>query len=105
MGVDHSVITQPKDLPVFLSVSVGDIVVCWDHPEIVGSESSAWFMAAVLYIEGSARDPKAPSLFQVINVDTGAISFVNADCVEKVLMPSNRYSTAFSSIDAFYSTN
>lgn len=84
MGIDHSVIAQPKELPIFLGVIPGDIVIVWEHPEIVGSQSSAWFMAGVLYVEGSARDPKAPSLFQVINVDTGIISFVNADCVERV---------------------
>ena len=90
MSDDHGVINQPKEQPVFLGVIPGDIVIVWEHPEIVGSDSSAWFMAGVLYVEG-ARDAKAPSLFQIINVDTGVISFVNADCVEKVFTPSEIY--------------
>ena len=90
MSEDHGLIVKPKEQPIFLSVIPCDIVIVWEHPEIVGSDSNAWFMAGVLHVEGSARDPKAPSLFQVINVDTGVISFVNADCVEKVFMPSKK---------------
>ena len=43
-------------------------------------------MAIVLFAEGSARDPRAPSLFQVADIDTGVIQFVNADQVEKVML-------------------
>lgn len=85
MGVDHSVIAQPKEQPDFPSAIPGDVVNAWEHPEIVGSTSTAWFMAEVLYFAGSA-DPKAPSLFQVANIDTGIISFANVDYVEKVLI-------------------
>ena len=43
-------------------------------------------MATVLFVEGSARDPRAPSLFQVADIDTGTIQFVNADQVERVMI-------------------
>ena len=40
MSLDHSVITQPTgEAPVFLSAKSGDVVVVWDHPELVGSTS------------------------------------------------------------------
>ena len=43
-------------------------------------------MATVLFVEGSVRDPKAPSLFQVADIDTGFVQFVNADQVERVMI-------------------
>ena len=39
-------------------------------------------------LEGSARDPKAPSLIHVADVDTGGIRWVSADCIEQILMPT-----------------
>ncbi|WP_071991429.1 DUF3104 domain-containing protein [Synechococcus sp. CC9616] len=47
---------------------------------------NGWFIQ-VVYLEGSARDHKAPSLAQVADVDTGVIRWVNADCIEQILMP------------------
>ena len=45
-------------------------------------------MGQILWKEGGARDPKVPTLFQVSDVDTGVIRWVNADQVQKVLIPS-----------------
>ena len=87
MNVDNRVPAQLDHRPVFLDLKPGDIVIVWDHPEIVGSDEKAWWMGQVVFLEGSARDPKAPSLVQVADVDTGAIRWVNADCIEQILMP------------------
>ena len=38
-------------------------------------------MGDVIYNEGGARDPKVPTLFQIVCVDTGVIRWVNADLV------------------------
>lgn len=89
MSVDYSQSRRSKNPPAFLSVVPGDVVIVWDSPELMGSTSQDWWMGAVLFCEGSARDPKAPSLFQVSNVDTGVIRWVNADCVVRVLEPIN----------------
>ena len=60
MSVDHSVITQPRgERPVFLSAKSGDVVVVWDDPSLVGTESTDWWMGEILWVEG-ARDPKVP---------------------------------------------
>jgi len=48
-------------------------------------------MGEVIYVEGSARDPKAPSLFQIDDVESGLDRWVNADCGQKVLMPLNKW--------------
>ena len=38
-------------------------------------------MADVIHVDGGARNPKAPSLLQVADVDTGTIQWINADLV------------------------
>ena len=88
MSVDHSVIAQPTgERPIFLSAKSGDVVVVWDDPSLVGSESTDWWMGEILWVEGGARDPKVPTLFQISDVDTGVIRWVNADQVKQVMLP------------------
>ena len=86
MSEDHGIVVQPNKKPVFLAVTPGDTVVVFERETVVGSSVSDWFMATVLFVEGSARDPNAPSLFQVADIDTGVIKFVNANQVEKVMI-------------------
>ena len=42
-------------------------------------------IAKVLSFVGGARDPDAPSLFQVANVDSGEIKFVHGQQVKQIL--------------------
>ena len=88
MSVDHSVITQPTgERPVFLSAKSGDVVIVWDDPSLVGTESTDWWMGEILWVEGGARDPRVPTLFQISDVDTGVIRWINADCVQQIMLP------------------
>lgn len=81
--MDHSVIPfkrpgeQPA--PVFLSVKPGMTVICGSN------ESDDWWMADVLHVDGGARDPKVPTLFQVADVDTGTVRWVCADLVTHIV--------------------
>ena len=86
MSEDHGTIIQPNEKPIFLGVTPGDTVVVFESETVVDCSISDWFMASVLFVEGSARDPRAPSLFQVADIDTGTIQFVNADQVERVMI-------------------
>ena len=86
MSVDYSKPLQSTLRPAFLDVKPGDVVVVWEHPELVNTDTNGWYLAEVLFCEGSARDPRAPSLFQVADVDTGALRWCNADCVQRVLI-------------------
>ena len=86
MSEDHGIVVQPNRKPVFLGVTPGDTVVVFESETVVDSSISDWFMASVLFVECSARDPKAPSLFQVADIDTGVVQFINANQVEKVMM-------------------
>ena len=88
MCADHSTIVRSAGEPtVFLSTKPGDVVIVWDDPTLVGSESKEWWMAQILWVEAGVRDPKVPALFQVSCVDTGVIRWVNADQVQNVLIP------------------
>ena len=37
-----------------------------------------------LWVSGTAIDPKVPTLFQVADVDTGVINWINADLVTHI---------------------
>ena len=60
--------------PIFLKVRSRDIV-------LVGEDE----ICKVLSFVGGSRDPEAPSLFQVANVDTGEIKHVHAAEVKEIV--------------------
>ena len=59
MSKDHFKLVSTAAAPVFLSVKAGMTVICGS------SDSDDWWMADVLHVDGGARDPKVPTLFQV----------------------------------------
>ena len=67
MSVDHSSgVSAPNSDAVFLHVRAGMTVNVED--------GSDWRMADVIWVDGGARNPKVPTLFQVADVDTGVIN-------------------------------
>ena len=86
MSVDHSApvpITEGDAL--FLSVKAGMTVIVKHLPEIgLPEQAESWWMADVIWVDGGARNPKVPTLFQVADVDTGVINWVNADLVTHI---------------------
>ena len=52
---------------------------------IVTDTDGAWRMADVIWVDGGARNPKTPTLFQVADVYTGVINWVNADFVTHIV--------------------
>ena len=79
MSVDHSPVLREGSQPVFLNVRAGMTV-------IVGNDNSDdWWMADVLHVDGGARDPGVPTLFQVADVDDGTIRWVCADLVTHIV--------------------
>ena len=59
MSEDRFKFVSTAAAPVFLSVKAGMTVICGS------SDSDDWWMADVLHVDGGARDPKVPTLFQV----------------------------------------
>ena len=65
---------EVEDEPLFLKVKSRDTV-------LVGEDE----ICKVLSFVGGARDPLAPTLFQVANVDTGEIKFVHGEEVKDIV--------------------
>ena len=63
-----------KKEPLFLNIKARDTV-------LVGEDE----ICKVLSFVGGARDPLAPTLFQVANVDTGEIKIVHGEEVKKIV--------------------
>jgi hypothetical protein len=79
MSVDHaSGVETPHADPVFIYVEAGMTVIVTDA-------DGAWRMADVIWVDGGARNPKVPTLFQLADVDTGVINWVNADLVTHIV--------------------
>ena len=60
--------------PEFLKVKPGDTL-------LVGKDE----IAKVLSFVGGARDPDSPTLFHVVNVDSGEIKFFHGEEVKQIL--------------------
>ena len=69
---------MPTSDPVFLYVKSGMTVIVTDT-------DGASRMADVIWVDGGARNPKIPTLFQVADVDTGVINWVTADFVTHIV--------------------
>ena len=63
--------------PEFLRAKPGDTVLVGDNE-----------IAKVLSFVGGARNPDAPTLFQVANIDSGEIKFVHSEEVKQILSKS-----------------
>ena len=94
MNLDRGLAAQRKTRPVFLDLKTADIVIVWEHPDIVGSDENAWWMGQVIFCEGGARDAKVNRLFQVADVDTGVILWINADEVSDVIWSMDGWPTS-----------
>ena len=70
----------------FLRVQLGDYVAIKNMQRLPSSKSEEnyWF-GKIIDCIGGARSPKSWTLFQVMNIDSGEITIINADTVEKIL--------------------
>ncbi len=70
----------------FLSVQLGDYVVIKNTCEFSSSSSEGnYWLGEIIDCIGGARNPNSWTLFQVMNIDNGEITIVNADTVEKIM--------------------
>ena len=87
LSIDHSAPIPIKGSdPLFLFVKAGMTVIV-QHLPAVGQPTveAKWWMANVIHVDGGARDPRIPTMFQVADVDDGTISWVNADLVTHIV--------------------
>tara|TARA_Y100000589_G_scaffold326129_1_gene365347 strand:- start:793 stop:1056 length:264 start_codon:yes stop_codon:yes gene_type:complete len=77
--------------PDFLSVKPGDYIVIKGEGSMISSlseKSQNYWFGKVIRCIGGARNPKAWTLFQVMNIDSGEVTIINADIVDKILQTS-----------------
>ena len=56
------------------------------HNYLTGEKADKdWWMGQVIHCGGAARDPKIHNLFQIADVDSGVIRWVNADFLTHIL--------------------
>ena len=86
MSIDHGVYSSPEsERPVFLDVAPGMTVIV-EHEYLPGEKPEKdWWMGQVIHCGGAARDPSMHNLFQIADVDSGVIRWVNADLVTHIL--------------------
>ena len=87
MSVDHAsgAASPAEQRPEFLDVKRGDFVIVQEPQTIAHAKTDGWWMGHVVWIEGGARNPDINSMFQIADVDDGAIRWVNGDEVLKIL--------------------
>ena len=76
----------------FLLVKSGDYIAIKaeeDNSSSLSKKTESHWFGQVISCIGGARNPKAWTLFQVMNIDTGEIMIINADAVEMILKTSN----------------
>ena len=91
MSVDHGIHNQfdPSERPIFLDVTPGMTVIV-RHDFLTGEKQDKdWWMGQVIYCGGAARDPSIHNLFQIADVDSSVILWVNADLVTHILPSDN----------------
>ena len=75
--------------PEFLFVRPGDYVaIKKENYEDTKEKDENYWVGQVIDCIGGARNPNSWTLFQVVNIDNGEITIINADIVEKILKPS-----------------
>ena len=80
-----------KSNPDFLYVKPGDYVAIKsekDSRNLPEKKAENYWIGQVISCIGGARDPKAWTLFQVMDIDSGEIMVINADAAEKILKTS-----------------
>ncbi len=74
--------------PLFLKVRLGDTVL-YENDQI----------GKILTFIGGSRDPDAPTLFQIANVDSGEIRWINGEEVTEIV---SEYRTTIKKSSSFY---
>ena len=76
-GPHASGVSAPNSDQVFLHVRAGMTVIVEEGKDLRRAD--------VIWVDGGARTPKVLTLFQVADVDTGLINWVNADLVTHIV--------------------
>ena len=76
--------TDGQTPPLFLRGKAGQFVVVQETPNVVMTDQTTWSVAEVIWCEGGARNPAHTTMFQVMDIDSGVVKWINADAVTHV---------------------
>ena len=71
--------------PEFLHVRKGDYIVIQGELSRSEGEGTEYWIAPVIHVVGGSRNSSVNTIFQVANIDTGQIAYINADLAMKIL--------------------
>ena len=74
-----------KEAAPFLGFKAGDLVLV--EPLTADTAADAdWWMGWIIHVDGGARDPRVPTLFQVADCDTGHVRWISADEATRLVL-------------------
>ena len=74
-----------KEATPFLGFKAGDLVLVEPLPTDTGAGAD-WWMGWIIHMDGGARDPRVPTLFQVADCDTGLVRWISADEATRLIL-------------------
>jgi hypothetical protein len=74
------------DSPPFHGFKAGDLVLVQQLPEVNGGPTPEWWMGWIVWVDGGARNPSVPTMFQVADCDTGDVRWINADEATRLVL-------------------
>ena len=74
------------DSPPYLGFKAGDLVLVQQLPEVNGGPAPEWWMGWIIWVDGGARNPSVPTMFQVADCDTGEVRWINADEATRLVL-------------------
>ena len=85
LSADRGIDEQRGERPLFLDVKPGMTVVV--RCDVLSGETrdKDWWMGQVIHCTGGARKPEHHNIFQIADVDTGEVHWVNADLVTHIV--------------------
>jgi hypothetical protein len=81
----HGMVLASQGAPPFLDFKAGDLVLV----EPLSTDPAAdadWWMGWIIHVDGGARDPRVPTLFQVADCDTGHVRWISADEATRLVL-------------------
>ena len=81
----HGMALASKEAAPFLGFKVGDLVLVEPLSTDAGAGAD-WWMGWIIHMDGGARDPRVPTLFQVADCDTGLVRWISADEATRLVL-------------------
>ena len=86
MSVGHGIHSSPEsERPIVLDVIPGMTVIVKHNIHNGEKGYQDWWMGQVIHCGAATRDPYIHNLFQIADMDSGEIRWVNSDLVTHIL--------------------